>query len=109
MHTPNPFAALNGSSSSNPQDPPPGSLCPFLGAITVPLVDQGLVKNPRANPFEAIQMGVAIQPCVKEKCRFWDMAESECYMKRAAHAQLVAAKALEEVRNALVGFFGARR
>jgi hypothetical protein len=109
MPTSNPFAVPNGSSSSSPQDPPPGSLCPFLGAITIPLVDQGLVKNPRANPFEAIQMGVALQPCSKEKCRLWSVAESECSMKLAANAQLSAAKALEEVRNALVGFFGARR
>jgi hypothetical protein len=109
MSTPNPFSALNGTNSSGPSEPPPGSLCPFFGSVTVPLVDQSLVKNPRANPFEAIQMGVAFQPCAQVKCRLWNVAESECYVKLGAHAQLAAAKALEEVRNALVGFFGARR
>lgn len=93
-------------------EPPPGSLCPFMGGVPVPIVDQkSIIANPNMNPLEAIQTGVAFQACQGDRCALWNAGRGACSMRLAADAQVDAAAALADLKVLLAplgSFFQSR-
>lgn len=95
-----------GGQSAVSQEVPPGALCPFIGGTSMPMINPakaGAIMRPGANPFDAIEVGVSLMPCQKEKCHLWSSEHKACDMKLAAQAQVRAANTLEEIKASLDG------
>ena len=73
------------------QEPDPASICPFLGVIPTPVLNQGAILKPGGNPLDAMQMAGTPMPCQGALCVMWDTEAQTCSVRVGVNA-LVALK-----------------